>query len=153
MTESTIGASFSQKVVTVSSHAKDAMIFSEETKDNKPDSLTQADASVRLQIWDTAGEEKFRSITPMYYKNASAIILVYDITNLQTFQALGKWVEEIDKNLNREDIVLALVANKIDMPQNEEVPLKDGLEYAQKLGSIFVQASAKTNEGIEMLFK
>jgi len=52
----------------------------------------------------------------MYYKNASAIILVYDITNLQTFQALSKWIEEIDKNLNREDIVLALVAHKIDMP-------------------------------------
>ena len=71
---------------------------------------------MRLQIWDTAGEEKFRSITPMYYKNASAIILVYDITNLQTFQALNKWVEEIDKNLNREDITVALVAHKTDMP-------------------------------------
>lgn len=73
---------------------------------------------VKLQIWDTAGEEKFRSITPMYYKNASAIIIVYDITTLQTFQSLSKWVEEIDKNLNREDITIAVVAHKIDMPES-----------------------------------
>jgi GTPase SAR1 family protein len=57
----------------------------------------------------------------MYYKNASVILLVYDTTNLQTFQSLNKWVEEIDKNLNREEITVGLIAHKIDLPQNQEV--------------------------------
>ena len=67
-----------------------------------------------MQIWDTAGEEKFRSLTPMYYKNSSAVILVYDSTSLETFEAIHKWVKEIEEHRTGY-VLMFLVANKCDM--------------------------------------
>ena len=78
-TEATIGAAFFSKMVSVS-------------LEDEPSVL------VKLQIWDTAGEEKFRSLTPMYYKDAAGIIMIYDITNKDTFESLTKWAKEIDNN-------------------------------------------------------
>lgn len=69
---------------------------------------------VKLQIWDTAGEEKFRSLTPMYYKNSSAVILVYDTTNIETFESISKWIKEIEEHRTH-NVLIFLVGNKCDM--------------------------------------
>jgi small GTP-binding protein len=69
---------------------------------------------VKLQIWDTAGEERFRSVAPMYYKNASAIILVYDSTNRTSFKALESWVQEIDDNATEDLLIVSITASKCD---------------------------------------
>jgi small GTP-binding protein len=78
-TESTIGAQFTSKVIEIA-----------------PSGVVPVE--VKLQIWDTAGEEKFRSITPMYYKNAASVILIYDITSEDTFTSISRWVSEIENN-------------------------------------------------------
>ena len=67
-----------------------------------------------MQIWDTAGEERFRSVAPMYYKNASAIILVYDSTNRTSFKALESWVQEIDDNATEDLLIVSITASKCD---------------------------------------
>lgn len=69
---------------------------------------------MKLQIWDTAGEEKFRSLTPMYYKNAEAIILVYDSTNYQTFNNLEKWTKEVEEN-GKPQVLLVIASTKCDL--------------------------------------
>ena len=139
VTESTIGAQFFSNVITISPQTQGGQ-------------GSQSKVEVKLQIWDTAGEEKFRSLTPMYYKNAAAVILVYDSTNEDTFHSIGKWVKEIDEHRTTQVIVF-LVANKCDMSQQEEVSLKTGMEYAKKIkASNFIQTSAKENIGIDDLF-
>lgn len=70
---------------------------------------------VKLQIWDTAGEERFRSVTHMYYKNASAIVLVYDCTSEASFHALDSWLQEIEKNKTEEMQYLVIASSKSDM--------------------------------------
>ena len=70
---------------------------------------------MKLQIWDTAGEERFRSVTPMYYKNASAIVLVYDCTDEESFNSLPVWVKEIDKFKNQDFQLLVVVSSKSDL--------------------------------------
>ena len=67
-----------------------------------------------MQIWDTAGEERFRIVAPMYYKNASAIILVYDSTNRTSFKALESWVQEIDDNATEDLLIVSITASKCD---------------------------------------
>ena len=106
-----------------------------------------------MQIWDTAGEEKFRSLTPMYYKNAAAVVLVYDCTNLDSFESVGKWMREIEEN-SSQNILIFLVSNKCDMADEEMVSIKQAMEYAKKIkASGFRQTSAKENIGIEELFQ
>ena len=88
----------------------------------------------------------------MYYKNAAAVILVYDSTNLETFESIGKWIKEIDEHRTT-NVLIFLVANKCDKSQEEQVPLKLGMEYAKKLkATAFKQTSAKENTGIDELF-
>ena len=70
---------------------------------------------IKLQIWDTAGEERFRSVTPMYYKNAHAIVLVYDQTSEKSFNKLESWVEEIEKYSTVDDQILTIASSKCDL--------------------------------------
>lgn len=103
--ESTIGAQFCSKIVVL-----------EPTPGNE--------VRVKLQIWDTAGEEKFRSITPMYYKNANAVVLVYDVTNEGSFESLSSWYQEVDDKRGADELKLAIAANKCDMAEYQEVPME-----------------------------
>ena len=108
---------------------------------------------VRLNIWDTAGQEKFRSLTKIFYKNASVAILVYDITRLETFEKIKNfWIKEIEENAPS-DIILALAANKSDCYENEEISLEEGQDLAKQMNAIFMSTSAKLKHGIEELFQ
>lgn len=106
----------------------------------------------KLAIWDTAGQERFRTLTPSYYRGAQGAILVYDVTSRDTFSKLDVWLSELETFANKPDIVKMLVANKIDKP-NREVSKEEGLKFARKHSMLFIEASAKTKEGVQIAFE
>lgn len=109
------------------------------------------DVRIKLQIWDTAGQERFRSLAPMYYRGACAAILVYDITQYDSFQKVQDWVNELKTNV-REEIVLAIVGNKLDLEHERGVSVEDAKQYAKEIRAFFTETSAKSGSGVEALF-
>jgi Ras-related protein Rab-11A len=108
---------------------------------------------INFEIWDTAGQERYRSLTKVFYKSANVCILVYDITRKESFDELKEyWIDEIKENTNA-DTILAVIGNKSDLYEHEEVKKKEGTEFAKEIGAIFKLASAKKNIGIEELFE
>jgi len=109
------------------------------------------DNTYRIQIWDTAGQENFRSITRSYYKNTACAIIVYEISNKKSFENISSWIEEC-KNSAPKSVLMVLVGNKCDL-DNREVTEEEGREFAEKNGMLFFETSAKTGKNIEELFK
>jgi len=108
---------------------------------------------VTLQIWDTAGQERFRSLARLFYQNAAAAILVYDITRKETFiQLQNYWIKEIKDNASP-DIILAIAGNKSDEYEKEEVTLDEGKQFADENKAIFKTTSAMKSQGIDDLFR
>lgn len=107
---------------------------------------------VKLQIWDTAGGEQFRSLAHIYYKDASAVCLCYDSTSEESYDALSYWAEEIRGKSDNDNIIIAIVATKTDWVDRAEVPLKTAKAYAQSLQALFMQTSAKEGTGITKLY-
>ena len=106
----------------------------------------------RIQIWDTAGQENFRSITRSYYKNSACALIVYDITRRESFVSLSDWIEDC-KNSSPKTVFMVLVGNKCDLSQNREVNEEEGREFAEKHGMLFFETSAKTGQNVEEVFK
>ncbi|XP_048363819.1 ras-related protein Rab-31 isoform X2 [Sphaerodactylus townsendi] len=106
----------------------------------------------KFLIWDTAGQERFHSLAPMYYRGSAAAVIVYDITKQDSFHTLKKWVKEL-KEHGPENIVMAIAGNKCDLSDIREVPMKDAKEYAESIGAIVVETSAKNAINIEELFQ
>lgn len=106
---------------------------------------------IKLQIWDTAGQERFRTITSSYYRGAHGIIVVYDCTDMETFNNLKQWLEEIDRyacdNVNK-----LLVGNKNDKTANKTVDYEIAKEYADHLKIPFLETSAKNGSNVEQAF-
>ena len=110
------------------------------------------DTSIKFDIWDTAGQEKFKSLAKIFYKDAKVIILVYDITNKSSFESLKNfWYKEIMDN-TISDVILAIVGNKADLYENEQVTDDEGKAYAKEKNAIFKSTSALSNRGIDSLF-
>jgi len=107
---------------------------------------------VKLAIWDTAGSERFRSLTPNFYRGSHGVILVYDVTNRQSFEKLDNWLSELDAYSTKSDIVKMLVGNKIDK-EGRVVSREEGMQWARKHHTLFIEASAKTKEGVECAFE
>ncbi|XP_057418860.1 ras-related protein RABB1c-like [Lotus japonicus] len=113
------------------------------TIDNQP---------VKLRIWDTAGQETFRSLTRSYYRNAAGALLVYDITRRETFEHLASWLEDAMLNGN-ENMTITLVGNKGDLAHRRRaVTEEEGKLFAKEHGLIFMEASAKTAQNVEEAF-
>ena len=107
---------------------------------------------IKFDIWDTVGQERFRSMAKIFYKDAKVIIFVYDITSQKSFDALQNfWQGEIKNNCNG-DPLIAVVGNKSDLYEIQNVDNSTAKEFAKKIGAIFQLTSAKNNDGISNLF-
>ncbi|CEP14583.1 hypothetical protein [Parasitella parasitica] len=131
---------------------------------------TVDDRTVKYEIWDTAGQERFHSLAPMYYRNAQAAIVMYDITKSSTLDKAKGWVKELQRQANSQ-IVIALVGNKLDLvqenrsEQNEDADEQDGngtsrqvtfeeaSAYASEAGLLFFETSAKTAANVDEVFR
>ena len=108
--------------------------------------------TISLDIWDTAGQEKYKSLTKFFYKDAAVAILVYDITKKESFENMEKyWYDQL-KEFGSKNIILGVAGNKCDMYEKEEVPESEGKQFADKIGAFFEITSAKNNTGIKDLF-
>lgn len=103
---------------------------------------------IKLQIWDTAGQETFKSITRSYYRGAAAAIVVYDITKAQTFKNIPNWLNEI-KTYGNKQISIILIGNKKDMDVQRQVSYAEGKHFADQNNLLFLEASAKTSDSVE----
>eukprot|EP01084_Bolivina_argentea_P239228 402113_1 len=113
------------------------------------------DCKIRFEIWDTAGRERFSKLAPMYYTGASAVIVVYDITDNESFHRAKLWIKEVQRHnpiKNSQDPVFALVGNKIDRENDREVSAEDAKKYADDNNHYFIEISAKKDVNITKLF-
>lgn len=125
--ESTIGASFMSKLFMI---------------ENNP---------IKFQIWDTAGQEKYKALAPMYYKGAAAAIVVYDITSMDSYRTLQTWINELQEQ-GPENIVIAIAGNKSDLESEREVDAETARSYAASIGASFLETSAKTKANVDEIF-
>ncbi|KAB2079759.1 Ras-related RHN1 [Gossypium arboreum] len=113
--------------------------------------LSLNEATVKFDIWDTAGQERYHSLAPMYYRGAAAAIVVYDITNSESFERAKKWVQELQRRGNP-NLIMFLVANKVDLEEKRAVGNEEGEVYAKENGLTFMETSAKTAQNVSELF-
>lgn len=115
--------------------------------------LEQYNQSLRFDIWDTAGQEKYRSLTKFFYKDAAIAVLVYDITRRESFEEVRKyWYEQL-KTCGEKNIVIGLAGNKCDMFDKEAVSEEEARSFANEIGAQFQLTSAFKNLGIDDLFR
>ena len=113
--------------------------------------LTLGNSRVQLAIWDTAGQERFHALGPIYYRDADAALLVYDITDRDSFNRVKNWVKELRKFVQRE-IVVVIAANKQDLARNQQIPDDESQEYAKSIKAGHFKTSAKAGKGVEQMF-
>lgn len=115
--------------------------------------ITLEDVRVKLEVWDTAGQERFRSMAPMYYRNANAALLVFDLTNYETFQDIKTWVVELQRNV-QDRIVLTLIGNKCDMVgKRRAVSREEATMYASSIGGYYFETTSLTSQGYHSIEK
>lgn len=109
------------------------------------------DTTVKFEIWDTAGQERYHSLAPMYYRGAQAAIVVYDISNKETFQKAQTWIKELQRQANP-NIVIALAGNKLDLANKRAVSYEEAKQYADETSLLFMETSAKTAANVMDIF-
>ena len=124
--EPTIGAAFLSKTI---------------THDNK---------RYKFEIWDTAGQERYRSLAPMYYRGARAAVIVYDITDEDSFKGAKSWIRELKKKTS--NCLIILVGNKIDLKEKRKLNAHDVRDYARDTNIIYMESSAKSGENVDQIF-
>ncbi|KAJ8350513.1 hypothetical protein SKAU_G00256430 [Synaphobranchus kaupii] len=108
-------------------------------------------ARIRFEIWDTAGEEKYHSVTPLYYRGAHAALVVYDICKRESFARAQLWLKELEKQYFPGETVVGLVGNKADLSDGRKVSLQEGYRLAESKGLLFMETSAKSGQQISEL--
>jgi small GTP-binding protein len=126
-TDSTVGASFITKTMTVG-HQK-----------------------LKFNIWDTAGQERYRAIVRMYYKEVNAALLVYDITKQDSFTNLARWHSELKKHVE-DDVIVVVVANKDDLVGEEAISINEAKAFASRIGARYFRTSCKNDVGVTEMF-
>ncbi|KAF4802227.1 ras-related protein Rab-41 isoform B [Turdus rufiventris] len=107
---------------------------------------------VRLQLWDTAGQERFRSLIPSYIRDSTIAVVVYDITNLNSFQQTSKWIDDV-RTERGSDVIIMLVGNKTDLADKRQITTEEGEQRAKELNVMFIETSAKTGYNVKQLFR
>ncbi|WKX94478.1 hypothetical protein Q1695_011614 [Nippostrongylus brasiliensis] len=107
---------------------------------------------VTLNIWDTAGQEKYHALGPIYYRGSQGALLIYDITDQRSFDRAKIWLKELQRALG-DTAVLMIIGNKFDLERNRTVNLEEAQEYANSMGAMYEETSAKENIGIENAFE
>ncbi|KAG8714490.1 Ras- protein Rab6 [Ceratobasidium sp. 428] len=110
------------------------------------------DRTVRLQLWDTAGQERFRSLIPSYIRDSSVAIVVYDITNRNSFMSTSKWIDDV-RSERGTDVIIVLVGNKADLSDKRQVTLEEATQKSTELNIMFMETSAKAGHNVKTLFK
>uniref|UniRef100_A0A8D3AZ17 RAB41, member RAS oncogene family n=1 Tax=Scophthalmus maximus TaxID=52904 RepID=A0A8D3AZ17_SCOMX len=111
------------------------------------------DRTVRLQLWDTAGQERFRSLIPSYIRDSTIAVVVYDITNLNSFQQTSKWIDDV-RTERGSDVIIMLVGNKTDLAdKSRQITTEGGEQRAKELNVMFIETSAKTGYNVKQLFR
>merc|ERR1711862_10457 len=106
---------------------------------------------VKLKIWDTAGQEKYRSLAPMYYRGSAAAILVFDLVKPESFVELESWAIEL-KNKGPENIVVVVCGNKLDLDEDRMIDHSQGEGYARSIGAQYYECSAKSGANVKKMF-
>lgn len=110
------------------------------------------DKQVKLSVWDTAGQEAYKSITRSYYRGAAGALLVYDVTRRQTFEQVLSWLEDARLHCSSSEMVVVLVGNKSDLEHRRQVPREDGERFAAQHGLMFIETSAKESVNVDEAF-
>jgi len=110
------------------------------------------DRTVRLQLWDTAGQERFRSLIPSYIRDSSVAIIVFDITNRNSYMNTTKWIDDV-RSERGNDVIIVLVGNKADLSDKRQVTNEEATAQAKELGIMFMETSAKAGHNVKSLFK
>ena len=109
---------------------------------------------IKLHIWDTSGQDRFRSMTNLYYRDAQVAILTYDVTNEESLEGLNYWLNELNDKVEIDDMILCLVGNKNDVDASRKVvSTSKGKAFAEEHNMIFFETSAKTGAGVKELFQ
>lgn len=110
------------------------------------------DKTIKFNIWDTAGQERYHSLAKMYYRDANAAIMVYDITKKGSFEGLKKWQKEL-ADFGPKDIAIIIAGNKEDLVESEATSPEEAKAFAKSIGALYKKTSAKTNYGVEQIFR
>ncbi|XP_033109177.1 ras-related protein Rab-6A isoform X2 [Antedon mediterranea] len=110
------------------------------------------DRTVRLQLWDTAGQERFRSLIPSYIRDSTVAVVVYDITNANSFHQTSKWIDDV-RTERGSDVIIMLVGNKTDLADKRQVSIDEGEKKAKDLNVLFIETSAKSGYNVKQLFR
>lgn len=109
-------------------------------------------SSLKLEIWDTAGQEKYHSVCHLYFRGANAALLVYDVTRKESFHKAQQWLADLQKELHPGEVVVMLVGNKMDLSEQREVTFQEGKEFAESNSLLFMETSAKLNLQVSEAF-
>lgn len=111
----------------------------------------EGQTEVKLIVWDLGGQDKFKYVRPMFYRSARALVLMFDITDKRSFEALPDWIKEAEDNIGH-SVPMILVANKTDLP-NHEIDISEVERYAEHIGACFITTSVKTGENVVNMFE
>ena len=110
------------------------------------------DKNINIKLWDTAGQERFKALTPTYLRGAEGIVLVYDVTNLESFESLKFWIESLKSNLGENSLPIIIDGNKIDL-DDRDVSKETAQKFAQEYNYKYFETSAKSGVGVDELFR
>jgi small GTP-binding protein len=116
--------------------------------DYQKKSVTIDNRNINVEIWDTAGQEKFKKITSQYYNGADGIILIFDITNKESFKKISFWIQDLSNKIDLDNICLILIGNKTDLKDQRKVSVEEAQKYAAQYNIEYYEVSALKNVGI-----
>ena len=120
--------------------------------DFKLSTLEINNKKIKMQVWDTAGQERFRTIISSYFKGSHGLLLIFDITKMESFKSLDTWLNEIEKHAN-DNVLKILIGNKIDLKDKREVTYEEAKAYSESKGLAYMETSAKTGDNVNEAFK